>query len=470
MAPKNEIPQLKARGVYAADTAGNGDCLFHALSDQLFGDQSHHLELRVATVDYMRSRPDYYKNFIVVHPGGGTRRNPKRKNAGALSAVDTAGPSAADIEASFQRYLNTMAQKGTYGDNMEIGAFASRFLIHVIIYEEEYRQEQHHLPAKGVGKATRKAYIVRHPYEHYSSIRNIAGPHTGLPNVHMNDEISPEAEATMKAELANIPAVQPWKIETVLRSLPYITDRAIVEQALEEANGDVNEAVSNLLPASSQSSNKTSGTSSSIERDPDSDYEMEQKPKKKQNRRQSRPQPLSNHNLTVRTKDANLFSPDPNQLSAALSKLKDDKDFDPDETEEENWQDETIYKDTESTSVSTSASDFSTASKGESGPIRLKLSQPKKQIAKARPVSTTSSEQSNIGDYDADAEKAYRSRPIAKPRRRLIKGYERERERERLAAENAARLASTKPTVVLHAASKKQNQRVIDMGIKVLHI
>ena len=286
----------------------------------------------------------------------------------------------------------------------------------------------------------------------------------------MNEEISPEAEATMKAELANIPAVQPWKIETVLRSLPYITDRAIVEQALEEANGDVNEAVSNLLPASSQSSDKTSGTSSSIERDPDSDYEMEQKPKKKQNRRQSRPQPLSNHNLTVRTKDANLFSPDPNQLSAALSKLKDDKDFDPDETEEENWQDEIIYKDTESTSVSTSASDFSTASKGESGPIRLKLSQPKKQIAKVRPVSTASSEQSNTGDYDADAEKAYRSRPIAKPRRRLIKGYERERERERLAAENAARLAGTQPTVVLHTASKQQNQRVIDMGIKVLHI
>lgn len=284
----------------------------------------------------------------------------------------------------------------------------------------------------------------------------------------MNDEISPGAEATMKAELANIPAVQPWKIETVLRSLPYITDRAIVEQALEETNGDVNEAVSNLLPASSQSSNKTSGTSSSIERDPDSDYEMEQKPKKKQNRRQSRPQPLSNHNLTVRTKDANLLSPDPNQLSAALSKLKDDKDFDPDETEEENWQDETTYKDTESTSVSTSASDFSTASKGESGPIRLKLSQPKKQTVKVRPVSTTSSEQSNTGDYDADAEKTYQSRPIAKPRRRLIKGYE--RERERLAAENAARLASIQPTVVLHTASKKQNQRVIDMGIKVLHI
>jgi hypothetical protein len=282
----------------------------------------------------------------------------------------------------------------------------------------------------------------------------------------MNDVISAEAEATMQAELANMPTMQPWKIDTILRSLPYITDRATIEQALEEANGDVNEAVSNLLPASSQSSNKTSGTSSSIERDPDSDYEMEQKPKKKQNRRQSRPHPLSNHNLTVRTKEANLVSPDPNQLSAALSKLKDDTTFDPDETEEENWQDESIYKDTESTSVSTSASDFSTASKGESGPVRLKLSQPKKQIAKVRPISMTSSEQSNTGDYDADAEKAHHSRPIAKPRRRLIKGIE----RDRLAAQTASRLASAQPNIVLHTASRKQNQRVIDMGIKVLHI
>ena len=268
------------------------------------------------------------------------------------------------------------------------------------------------------------------------------------------------------AELASMPAVRPWKIETVLRSLPYVTDKAIVVQALEEANGDVNEAVSNLLPASSQSSNKTSGTSSSIERDPDSDYEMEQKPKKKQNRRQSRPQPLSNHNLTVRTKEANLLSPDPNQLSAALLKVKGEKEIDPDETEEENWQDESVYKDTESTSLSTSASEYSTASKGESGPTRLKLSQPKKPIAKVRPLSTTSSEQSTTGDYDADAEKAHHSRPIAKPKRRLIRGYE----RDQLAAQKAARLANTHPTLALHSATKKQNQRVIDVGIKVLHI
>ena len=239
-------------------------------------------------------------------------------------------------------------------------------------------------------------------------------------------------------------------------------------QALEQAKGDVNEAVTNLLPSSSQSSTKTSGTSSSVERDPDSDFEMEQKPKKKQNRRQSRPQPPSTHNLTVRTKDANVASPDPNQLSAALSKLTDKKSYDPDETEEENWQNDAVYRDSESASVSTSASDYSTTSKGDSGPIRLKLSQPKKQLGTVRPLSTASSEQSNIGDYDADAEKVQQPRPINKPRRRLIT----RNERDRLAAEKAACLVGTQPTAALHTATKKQNQnnRALSMGIKVLTI
>ena len=91
-----------------------GNCLFNALSDQLFGDQSHHIELRGATVDYIRSDPDHFKKFITVFPGGGTRRNPKRKNPGSLSnRLDLAGPTATEIEASFQRQLKTMAQGGT---------------------------------------------------------------------------------------------------------------------------------------------------------------------------------------------------------------------------------------------------------------------------------------------------------------------------------------------------------------------
>ena len=275
----------------------------------------------------------------------------------------------------------------------------------------------------------------------------------------------------MNAELANYTYVKPWMVDEVMRSLPFLTDRAAIEKALQDYKGNVDNAVSSLMPDSSQSS----GGSSSIERDPDSDEDMEQKPTKKQNRRPSRPQPLGygkpKQNLTVRTKEANALSPNPMQLSAALTNLKGEKSYDPDETEEEDWRNDSTYKDSECASVSTSASDWSAAPKAESGPIRLKLSQPKKQIEHPLQHSSNSSNssiQSNTGEYDADVEKPQKPRVIAKPRRRLITRDE----RDRLASLKAARLAGAHPNSALYTATQKQNQKtpVIDMGIKVLHI
>ena len=275
----------------------------------------------------------------------------------------------------------------------------------------------------------------------------------------------------MNAELANYTYVKPWMVDEVMRSLPFLTDRAAIEKALQDYKGNVDNAVSSLMPESSQSS----GGSSSIERDPDSDQDMEQKPTKKQNRRSSRPRPLSHgklqQNLTVRTKEANMLSPDPLQLSAALTNIKGEKSYDPDETEEEDWRNDSTHKDSECASVSTSASDSSSAAKAESGPIRLKLSQPKKQAEhppKHYSNSSNSSIQSNTGGYDADAEKPQKPRVIAKPKRRLITRDE----RDRLASLKAARLAGAHPNSALYTATQKQNQNapVIDMGIKVLHI
>ena len=270
----------------------------------------------------------------------------------------------------------------------------------------------------------------------------------------------------MNAELANFTYVKPWMVEEVVRSLPFLADRAAIKKALQDYKGNVDNAVSSLLPDSSQSS----GGSSSIERDADSDEYMEQKPTKKQNRRPS--QPLGHgkpkQNLAVRTREANMLSPDPTQLSTALTNLKGETSYDPDETEEEDWRNDGTYKDSESASVSTSASDCSTVSKAEPGPIRLRLSQPKKQAEKPAQHSSNSSVQSNAGDYDADAEKPPKPRVIAKPRKRLITRDE----RDRLASLKAARLAGAHPNSALYTATQKQNQNhpVIDMGIKVLHI
>lgn len=86
----------------------------------------------------MRDHADHYKQFIEVCPGGGTRRNPKRKNAGAFSSpINAAAPSTADIQRVFDTYLQRMAQGGTYGDNMEIAAFARVFEADVMIWQRD---------------------------------------------------------------------------------------------------------------------------------------------------------------------------------------------------------------------------------------------------------------------------------------------------------------------------------------------
>lgn len=85
----------------------------------------------------MREHADYYKQFIDAQPGGGTRRNPKRKNVGSFSSV-AAAPSEADIDHTFQNHLERMAKGGTYGDNMEISAFSSAYNVDVKIYQRDF--------------------------------------------------------------------------------------------------------------------------------------------------------------------------------------------------------------------------------------------------------------------------------------------------------------------------------------------
>lgn len=150
----DEFPLLQSHGLYAADIRGDGrlsislkwcvvfadeatgNCLFNALSDQVYGHQNEHRAIRARVIDHMRENADYYKQFIDVYPGGGTRRNPKRKTTtGSNNALEP--PSQADVDRVFESHLEAMAQGGTYGDNMEITAFSRAYNISVKIYQRD---------------------------------------------------------------------------------------------------------------------------------------------------------------------------------------------------------------------------------------------------------------------------------------------------------------------------------------------
>ena len=110
-------------------------------------------------IEYLRQNGSYFKSFMDVNPGGGQRRNPKRKNAGAYSNQSQSGPTQAEIDRSYEAHLKRMAQGGTYGDNMEIVAFARAFKIDVKVY---FRDHASVLAAPQDGTKHPMAHIAYH--------------------------------------------------------------------------------------------------------------------------------------------------------------------------------------------------------------------------------------------------------------------------------------------------------------------
>jgi hypothetical protein len=169
MARSEEFPLLKPHGLKAVEIVGDGmstrppktpnsqprcqvganltntlfspagNCLFNALSDQIYGDQRKNEEIRATVIQHMRETPDEYKPFVNVEVGGGQRRNPKRKNVGAYSTpFDSSPPTQKQIDDNWEAYLERMARGGTYGDNVEIRAFAKAYNTDVRIHLHDY--------------------------------------------------------------------------------------------------------------------------------------------------------------------------------------------------------------------------------------------------------------------------------------------------------------------------------------------
>ena len=123
-------------------------------------------------IEYMREHASYYKQFIDVHAGGGIRRNPKRKNAGAYSTpISTLPPTADEAERVFEAHLTRMAKGGTYGDNMEISAFSAAFRVDVKIYQRDFA----YMVSGGPGGGGAEKRAVAHIAYHVSEILRFEG-------------------------------------------------------------------------------------------------------------------------------------------------------------------------------------------------------------------------------------------------------------------------------------------------------
>ena len=103
-----EIPtllntRLTRHGLIPLDVGGSGDCFFRSVSHQLYGNCSHHLEIRTACAEYLRANPE---RFIESSVGS-----------------------------SWLQYLSSMSMIQTWADNIIIQAVADSMNINIHIIE-----------------------------------------------------------------------------------------------------------------------------------------------------------------------------------------------------------------------------------------------------------------------------------------------------------------------------------------------
>ena len=147
----------------------------------MYGDQSQHAQLRAETVEYMRQHPEDFKAFVTVNPGGGIRRNPKRKNVGVLSDhFDPTPPSEADINTAFSLSLDAMARGGTYGDNAELIAFSNKYGVDIRIWSTAINKFYSVDCKIASGDTVQTLYIVHHVRAPFSSKSDSLTNHADL--------------------------------------------------------------------------------------------------------------------------------------------------------------------------------------------------------------------------------------------------------------------------------------------------
>ena len=111
----------------------------------------------------MRAHPEEFKDFVIANPGGGIRRNPKRKNAGVLrDTFDPTPPTEADINTAFALSLDVMARGGTYGDNAEVIAFSQNFGVDIRIWSAAIGRFLHIACKTPSSDDTTILYIIHH--------------------------------------------------------------------------------------------------------------------------------------------------------------------------------------------------------------------------------------------------------------------------------------------------------------------
>lgn len=187
----------KAIGCKIRGIKTDGNCLFRALSDQLYGNDQQQKEIRQRVVKHLQDNLDEFSPFLLE---------------------------------DFEAYCNKMNRDGVWGGNLELVAFSHCYAVTVVVH-------QFNMPRFEIASPTNNAMrinITYHEGEHYSSIRRIDDDteDAARPISFASDEAANNAKN---------------KQEKIIMDTTGCANEEYVRTILEEYEGDVDAAVETLF-------------------------------------------------------------------------------------------------------------------------------------------------------------------------------------------------------------------------------
>ncbi|KAJ1960039.1 2-oxoglutarate dehydrogenase E1 component, partial [Dipsacomyces acuminosporus] len=179
-----------------------------ALADQVDGTPDTHSRHREAVCSYIEQHPDEFVPFM-------------------------------DESSPFGRYVNNMRRLGVFGGNLELVAFARNYRVDIKVYQlggkvfiisgapaDSPNDPHRNMPT---------VHIAYHSYEHYSSVRNKHGPHSGLPRVKASTSDNDPPTVITPTFLTTKPARNASNIPTDPNLNSRLPDDVVPKAAFEAA-------------------------------------------------------------------------------------------------------------------------------------------------------------------------------------------------------------------------------------------
>lgn len=233
LADENESSKSLHLYWFSRPTVGN--CLFAALSDQVYGHTGRAGHVRDTVVQHLRENPDNYKPFINYD---GDRRGTRTRTRGRHSPTTEAPEDVEEkIGAAWEQYLASMSELGTWGDNLEIRAFACAFGRTVRVHRGSEHQDI--VADKVKNMMVQIAYHVSHTllspiqdlikkqeWRHYSSVRSTEKrPKLTLTFKKRHETIESARESSYATSVSSPSSPSPSSTSSVTQDLDSTDDR-----------------------------------------------------------------------------------------------------------------------------------------------------------------------------------------------------------------------------------------------------